>query len=120
MDTINFIAIDAPLWVYLLTGISGMLIFLRVFFGSLSRVANVLLMLFLILSLIGCQVNDQNLAMACVSYLLMVFSSFIFLAVFDRIIYFICRQRDKKILIERLQRQKDCVDTPGGFSGEYC
>lgn len=108
MEIISFIAIDAPWWVFLLTGLAGVLIYLRVSFGSLSRVANIVLFVLVAFSMGGCQVNDENLALACVSYLIMVLGSFVFLLAVELLVYCFCRYADRKALDERLRQHEEC------------
>lgn len=117
---IIFLAIDAPWWVFLLAGLAGVLIYLRFSFGSLSRAANIVLFLLLIFSMSGCQINDENLVLACMSYLIMVLGSFVFLLAVELLVYYFCRHADRKALEARLRRHEEC-SLPSGeiHSSEY-
>ena len=120
MDTISFFFFLAPWWVFLLAGISGVLIFLRFSFGSLSRGANFILVLSLVVAAVFSQAKNSNVFSVLISYAFMVLALSILLLSIDCIIYRICLRRGKKHLEERLKRQKDYETRSSvGSNGEY-
>ena len=97
METFTILTVSAPIWAWLLLVMVGMGLFVAYLFKNPTRLFSGICLTALLVSMLFCQVNG-SLLLSLVVLILPLMLGILILWGFDRIVFAVCKQLDKRDL----------------------